>query len=31
VRYWNGDADDGETHLLGFAHPHGAWVEWTAA
>ena len=28
VRYWNGSADDGETHLLAFAHAHGAWVEW---
>lgn len=28
VRYWNGGPDDGKTHLLGFAHPHGAWVEW---
>ncbi|MHA7818984.1 MAG: DUF2332 domain-containing protein [Erythrobacter sp.] len=28
VRYWKGGTDDGESHLLGFAHPHGAWVEW---
>lgn len=28
VRFWNGSADDGTTYLLGFAHPHGAWVEW---
>ena len=28
VRYWRGDSSDGETHLLSFAHPHGAWVEW---
>ncbi len=28
VRYWNGSAEDGATHLLSFAHPHGAWVEW---
>lgn len=28
VRYWNGSAEDGETHLLSHAHPHGAWVEW---
>ena len=25
VRHWPGD---GEWHLLGQAHPHGAWVEW---
>lgn len=31
VRYWNGSADDGVTHLLGFAHAHGAWVEWVAS
>lgn len=29
VRYWDGGAGDGAVHLLGFAHPHGAWVEWT--
>lgn len=29
VRYWDGDEQDGAMHLLGFAHPHGAWVEWT--
>lgn len=28
VRFWNGSAGDGETHLLAQAHPHGAWVEW---
>ena len=28
VRYWNGGDRDGETTLLSFAHPHGAWVEW---
>lgn len=28
VRYWNGDDAHGETQLLSFAHPHGAWVEW---
>lgn len=28
VRYWNGSPADGQTTLLGFAHPHGAWVEW---
>lgn len=28
VRLWNGSEDDGKTHLLGHAHPHGAWVEW---
>jgi hypothetical protein len=28
VRYWNGSAQDGGTHLLSHAHPHGAWVEW---
>lgn len=28
VRYWNGSEADGRTTLLGFAHPHGAWVEW---
>lgn len=31
VRYWNGSKQDGETHLLSFAHPHGAWVEWIGA
>lgn len=25
VRHWPGD---GERHLLGVAHPHGAWAEW---
>lgn len=29
VRFWNGSADDGTTHTLGHAHPHGAWVEWS--
>ena len=29
VRYWDGGKGDGRPHLLGFAHPHGAWVEWT--
>ena len=28
VRLWNGDAHQGEEHLLSHAHPHGAWVEW---
>ncbi|WP_428028226.1 DUF2332 domain-containing protein [Altererythrobacter sp.] len=28
IRYWPGD---GEKHLLGTAHPHGAWVEWMAS
>ena len=28
VRLWNGGTHRGETHLLAFAHPHGAWVEW---
>ncbi|MBV7259516.1 DUF2332 domain-containing protein [Erythrobacter sp. WH158] len=28
VRLWNGSAEDGTTHLLSHAHPHGAWVEW---
>ena len=27
VRYWPGGA---EPHLLGLAHPHGAWAEWVA-
>ncbi|SKB58791.1 DUF2332 domain-containing protein [Sphingopyxis flava] len=27
VRYWPGD---GEPVMLGSAHPHGAWIEWTA-
>lgn len=31
VRYWTGSAQDGETHLLAQAHPHGAWVEWFGA
>ncbi|WP_232367323.1 DUF2332 domain-containing protein [Altererythrobacter lutimaris] len=31
VRYWNGSSQDGETHLLSHAHPHGAWVEWIGA
>ncbi len=30
VRLWDGDEYDGETHVLSFAHPHGAWVEWLA-
>ncbi len=28
VRYWDGGDGDGTPHLLGNAHPHGAWVEW---
>jgi hypothetical protein len=28
VRLWDGDAHQGEEHLLSHAHPHGAWVEW---
>lgn len=28
VRYWNGEEGDGAPHLLGNAHPHGAWMEW---
>ncbi len=32
VRFWSGEASGdegrGEVHLLSFAHPHGAWVEW---
>ncbi|MEP0392166.1 MAG: DUF2332 domain-containing protein [Erythrobacter sp.] len=28
VRCWNGSEDDGKSHTLAFAHPHGAWVEW---
>ena len=28
LRYWAGQASDGENALLGFAHPHGAWVQW---
>lgn len=28
VRLWDGSAHQGETHLLAFAHPHGAWIEW---
>ncbi len=28
VRFWPGD---GEEHLLGTAHAHGAWVEWFGA
>jgi hypothetical protein len=31
VRYWKGSEQDGETRLLSFAHPHGAWVEWMGA
>lgn len=31
VRYWCGSEQDGETYLLSFAHPHGAWVEWIGA
>ena len=27
VRHWPGD---GTPHMLGSAHPHGAWVEWRA-
>nr|WP_298926558.1 DUF2332 domain-containing protein [uncultured Erythrobacter sp.] len=30
VRIWDGSPDNGETHLLSHAHPHGAWVEWLA-
>ena len=30
VRLWDGDAHQGEEHLLSHAHPHGAWVEWLA-
>ncbi|MDA9918642.1 DUF2332 domain-containing protein, partial [Erythrobacter sp.] len=30
VRLWNGSPEDGATHLLSHAHPHGAWVEWLA-
>lgn len=28
VRLWNGGAEDGASHLLSHAHPHGAWIEW---
>lgn len=28
VRLWDGGEHRGDTHLLAFAHPHGAWVEW---
>lgn len=28
VRYWRGEAGDGEAVLLARAHAHGAWVEW---
>jgi hypothetical protein len=28
LRVWNGSGEDGERHLLGEAHAHGAWVEW---
>ena len=28
VRHWGGAREDGVTHLLGHAHPHGAWVDW---
>lgn len=28
VRLWDGAAHTGEPHLLAFAHPHGAWVDW---
>lgn len=28
VRYWDGSSGDGAVTTLGFAHPHGAWVEW---
>ena len=31
VRFWTGNEGDGAVHLLGFAHPHGAWVEWVGA
>lgn len=31
VRYWDGGKGQGERHLLGYAHPHGAWVEWLGA
>lgn len=30
VRCWTGGENDGQTALLGHAHPHGAWVEWLA-
>lgn len=28
IRYWNGGAEDGKTHLLGEAQAHGAWLHW---
>jgi hypothetical protein len=28
ARLWDGAEHDGTPHLLGTAHPHGAWVEW---
>ncbi|BDI60636.1 hypothetical protein MACH05_11960 [Qipengyuania nanhaisediminis] len=31
VRCWDGADQNGETHLIGRAHPHGAWVEWLGA
>ena len=31
VRYWDGEDGDGAPHLLGNAHPHGAWVEWSGS
>jgi hypothetical protein len=31
VRLWDGEAHHGEEHLLSYAHPHGAWVEWLGA
>lgn len=30
VRLWDGEAHQGQEHLLSHAHPHGAWVEWLA-
>jgi hypothetical protein len=29
VRWWDGEDADGTPHPLAFAHPHGAWIEWT--
>ena len=28
VRFWSGGQNDGESHLLATAHPHGAWIQW---